>query len=257
MLRVLTLNIWNRQGPYEKRAELLRRGLAALDADIIGLQEVVRRKDRSQADELTDGLDYHVFFGPARPLDDSAEYGNAILSRYPIKSQRIAALPTLGVDEPRSIAVVEIESPGGPLTILCTHLSWRLDHGFVREKQVLAIADAIDGAIPAILLGDFNAAPESTEIRFLSGLHALEGRSIYLADAFGQTGEGPGYTFDGRHNPFATPWLEPPRRIDFIFSRGPDKHGRGIPQSSEVVFSDVVDGVAATDHFGVLATISD
>src|ERR1041384_7477313 len=37
--RVATFNIWNRQGPWDRRLPLIREGLAALDAAIIGLQE--------------------------------------------------------------------------------------------------------------------------------------------------------------------------------------------------------------------------
>jgi len=34
--RVATFNIWNRQGPWDQRLPLIREGLAALDADVIG-----------------------------------------------------------------------------------------------------------------------------------------------------------------------------------------------------------------------------
>jgi len=39
--RVATLNIWNRQGPWPERLPLIRTALLALDADVIGLQEVL------------------------------------------------------------------------------------------------------------------------------------------------------------------------------------------------------------------------
>ena len=41
-LRVATLNVWNRQGPWEERLRLIRRGLSACSPDLIGLQEVLR-----------------------------------------------------------------------------------------------------------------------------------------------------------------------------------------------------------------------
>ena len=43
-LRVLTLNIWNRQGPWEQRLAVIRRGLAELEPDVVGLQEVLRHR---------------------------------------------------------------------------------------------------------------------------------------------------------------------------------------------------------------------
>src|SRR2546421_181310 len=39
--RVPTFNIWIRQGPWDRRLPLIRDGLAALAADVIGLQEVL------------------------------------------------------------------------------------------------------------------------------------------------------------------------------------------------------------------------
>src|SRR4029079_19758654 len=42
ILRVATLNIWGRQGPWEARRAVLRRQLAELEVDVIGLQEVLR-----------------------------------------------------------------------------------------------------------------------------------------------------------------------------------------------------------------------
>jgi endonuclease/exonuclease/phosphatase family metal-dependent hydrolase len=110
--------------------------------------------------------------------------------------------------------------------------------------------------LPPILAGDFNAEPDATEIRFLRGLHALSGVSTYLADCFALAGEGPGVTFDSRRNPFAAPTREPPRRIDYVFVRGPDERGRGEPLSARVVLDEVEDGICATDHYGVLAEVS-
>ncbi len=105
-------------------------------------------------------------------------------------------------------------------------------------------------------MGDFNAEPDSTEIRFLRGLHAIGGVSTYLADCFGLLGEGRGVTFDPTRNPFAAPTHEPPRRIDYVFVRGPDRQVRGKPLSARVVIDEVESGVCATDHYGVLAEVS-
>ena len=73
----------------------------------------------------------------------------------------------------------------------------------MREIQVEAIAeritlDAPAGGLPPILVGDLNAQPEATEIRFLKGLHALHGKSFYMDDCFEHSGAGAGVTFDAR-----------------------------------------------------------
>ena len=76
-LRVLTINIWNRQGPWEERKERLISGIAALEPDIVGMQEVIRRGSSTQAHELVKGIGHHVAFGKARPLEDKAVQGLA------------------------------------------------------------------------------------------------------------------------------------------------------------------------------------
>jgi len=39
-LRVMTLNIWNDEGPWEERSHLIRKQIEKLDPDLIGFQEV-------------------------------------------------------------------------------------------------------------------------------------------------------------------------------------------------------------------------
>ena len=55
-LRVLTLNIWNRQGPFPARRELILQGLRRESPDLIALQEVLRLEQGGtrlcQAEEL-------------------------------------------------------------------------------------------------------------------------------------------------------------------------------------------------------------
>jgi endonuclease/exonuclease/phosphatase family metal-dependent hydrolase len=259
-LKVLTINIWNRQGPWARRCELLRRGIERLAPDVIGLQEVIHGGADSQLVALSSGLGYRYAFGEAIARGDGSSYGNGVMARFPVGGERVHPLPGADEDEPRSVLAVRVLTPWGRIPVMVTHLAWRPNHGFVRERQAVAMAaiadaEAAEGLLPAILMGDFNAGPDASEIRFLSGLHAIDGRSTYFADCFDQCGKGPGYTFDGRHNPFAAPWLEPPRRIDYVLVRGPDAQGRGKPLRAEVVFTSLVDGVAPSDHYGVLATI--
>jgi endonuclease/exonuclease/phosphatase family metal-dependent hydrolase len=262
VLKALTINIWNRQGPWERRFELLREGIAALAPDVIGMQEVMSDGASDFAREIGGALGYDVEFGVAHALGGGISFGNAVLSRHPIAKHAVFPLPGAGTSEERSLLLTEIATPHGPLPFATTHLAWRFHHGFVREAQVATIAEIFknelplrDDALPAVLAGDFNARPEATEIRFLTGLHALGGKSLFLADCFGEAGEGPGYTFDERKNPFAALTHEAPRRIDYVFVRGPDARGRGKPLSARVVLDTLSDGVAPSDHFGVLAEI--
>jgi endonuclease/exonuclease/phosphatase family metal-dependent hydrolase len=260
-LRVLTLNIWNRQGPWERRLELLRAGIKRLDPDLVGLQEIIEHAGVSQADFIREGLGYEAAFGPAHDLGGDVRFGNAVLSRWPIASSRVFPLPTGETDERRALLMTEIDSPHGKIPFFTTHLNWKFHHGVVREAQVAEIAEIVKreaplSGLPPVVTGDFNAEPEATEIRFFKGLQSLGGKSTFFSDCFAHTGVGPGFTFDATRNPFAAPTHEYPRRIDYVFVRGPDSQVRGKPLSARVVMEEIEGGVCATDHYGVLAEIS-
>ncbi|NUP05059.1 MAG: hypothetical protein HOW73_03245 [Polyangiaceae bacterium] len=270
-LRVLTLNIWNRQGPWDNRLRLLQKEIVALDPDIVGLQEVIHRPGRPeacQASQIADAWsraggppEIHVGFGPAWTYESGDQFGNAILSRYPLRDGRTFDLPTR---DSRCVVFARADTPFGPVPFFVTHLSWKFDEGNLREDQVLAIASYVNETVepsdlPAVLVGDLNAAPDATEIRFLRGLHALDRKSIFFTDCFERAGEGPGFTFDPPNNPHAALTYEAPRRIDYVLVKGPDGRGRGMPLTAKVVFTEVVghgaERHAPSDHYGVLAEI--
>ncbi len=260
-LRVVTLNIWNRLGPWEERLAVIREGMRELAPDLVGLQEVIDAGGHTQAADIAEGLGYHTTYGLANHYGGEVSLGNAVLSRWPILTTRVFALPNGGTDERRSLVLAEIDSPHGKIPFFVTHLNWKLHESAVREQQVMDIAEHVKAeaptsGLPPILVGDFNATPEAAEVRFLKGLQSLGGKSVYFADCFEQCGTGSGVTFDGTRNHFAEQYHEHPRRIDYVFVRGPDTHVRGKPRSARVVFDEPKNGVFATDHFGVMAEIS-
>src|SRR5450432_1544405 len=259
--RLVTLNIWNRGGPWEERLVAIRAGVADLAPDVIGLQEVLRPaqdEGLDQALQIAEGFGYHIAFGPAMKASGIG-FGNAVLSKFPILRSETFELPRVDAEESRCLVFAELDAPFGKFPFFVTHLSWRFDEGHVREAQVKAIAGHIKELAPAegfppVIVGDFNAAPDTDEIRFMTGLCSLGGRSVYFADSFGLVGHGEGTTFS-RRNPSATEFREPDRRIDYIFVRGPDHRGRGEPLDSSVCFDRPVNGIYPSDHFGVVATI--
>jgi endonuclease/exonuclease/phosphatase family metal-dependent hydrolase len=263
-LRVLTLNIWNRQGPWEQRLEVIRRGLRSLAPDIIGLQEVLHHDNtpENQAHEVGRDLGYYVAYAPAWHIAFGLHMGNAVLSRYPILEARSFPLPVEENDEGRTLLYASIDAPCGRLAVFVTHLSWQLHYGYIRERQVAFIAERVrelvpvaSDAFPPVVMGDFNAEPESDEIRWLKGLTSRLGRSVYFCDCFAAAGDGsPGYTFS-RANRFALPNGEPSRRLDYIFVRGPDRQRVGEPLAAQVVYHEPEGDVFASDHFGVYAEL--
>jgi endonuclease/exonuclease/phosphatase family metal-dependent hydrolase len=277
-IRVLTLNIWNNSGPWAERVDLIREELCRLDPDIFGLQEVLRLAPESpserapgsesdQALKIAAGLNYEIAYGPATRYGQGLTLGNALLSRFPIVEERNFSLPGEETGETRALLHALVKTPSGLLPVFVTHLNWKLHHGSVRLEQVRFIADRIlevpvadDSRLPAVLMGDFNAEPDSDEIRFLRGLHTLDKRSVFFADAwiYGHGG-GSGYTFD-RKNCFAALAHEAPRRIDYIFVHGPDGQHRGEPLRTTLAFQSAArrDGedIWPSDHFGVFTELS-
>ncbi len=262
-LRVATLNIWNRFGPWEQRLAAIREGVSALAPDLLGLQEVVRL-DASEGDGLDQataiarGFGYHVAYARAH---DERWFGNAALSRWPIARSHALELPRGGTDERRTLLFAEVESPFGAIPFFVTHLNWKFDDGHVRAAQLREIVLFIDArqkadGFPAVLVGDMNAEPDSDEMRYLRGLTTLGGgRRVYFQDAFALAGDGsPGITY-ARRNPFAAPLREPDRRIDYVLVRGRDERHRGEPLDASVCFDQPVEGTFPSDHFGVVANL--
>jgi endonuclease/exonuclease/phosphatase family metal-dependent hydrolase len=273
---VLTLNVWNRSGPWPERLALVKRELARLSPDVIGLQEVMRlvrpgtheplSPELDQAAEIANGLGYQIAFAPAADYGNGLVMGNAVLSRFPILATRAFRLPDRGTGESRALVYALLDAPWGRLPVFVTHLNWRFEHGFVRLDQVAYVTERIEelapprGALlPPVLMGDFNAEPDADEMRYLRGLHVKDGASVYYADAWIYAGDGgPGTTYDPR-NDYARQNREPPRRIDYIFARGPDAKLRGEPMRAELCCTAPEPGpdgpVWPSDHFGVYAEL--
>lgn len=284
-LRVATLNIWNRSGPWLERLPLIRKDLRELDVDVLGLQEVLRQvtpgeevhaawsvpdsvpETADQASLIAAGTHSHAAYAAAMDYGSGLLFGNAVVSRHPIAKHAAFELPGRDTGEVRSLLYALVQHPAGPLPVFVTHLNWKLHHGWVRQRQLEFVVGKVselappDGsALPPVLMGDFNAEPEADEIRYLRGLTALSGRTVYFADSWIYGGDGsPGYTFD-RENRFAAVALEPPRRIDYIFVRGPDSKTRGEPKRTRLAFhrpSPGADGpVYASDHFGLVTDLT-
>lgn len=260
---------------WPERLRLITRELAALAPDIVGLQEVMRlvrpglepSAPQDQAAEIAGELGYAIAYAPAADYGNGLIMGNAILSRFPIIESGSEPLPDAGTGEPRALGYARVRTPWGELPVFVTHFNWRFEHGFARLAQAVHVAARVDelappkaGYLPPVLMGDFNAAPEADEIRFLTGLSVQNGRSAYFADAWVYGGDGgQGATYDPR-NDYARANREPARRIDYIFVRGPDAELRGEPLHTKIVFNEPEEGprgrIWPSDHFGVFTEIA-
>lgn len=211
-LRVATYNIHAGAG-MDNVFDLDRQTaqLRALDADVIGLQEVdvhwdTRSQWRDVAAELAERLDMQVSFAPIYSLDPTTpgaprrEYGVAVLSRYRIVSAENHDITRLSTQVPDPVPApapgfgeVVVQVKGVPVHVYVTHLDYRPDPS-VRMAQVADTRRIMaEDRGRKVLLGDFNAEPGAPELAPLWN---------ELADA------DPGApTF---------PALDPVKRIDFV-----------------------------------------
>ena len=258
-LRVLTWNIWWRFGPWESRAPAIAATLKRLDADLIALQEVWSDGRNNFAAQLAAELGYQYVFKPSMIID-GYEFGNAVLSRWPIASSESQMLfGEKETGEGRVVLYANVNGPRGALPIFSTHLNWRFEHSHVRQRQVRDLATFIDAkgpwTFPPILCGDFNAEPASDEIRMLTGLTTcpIEGLVFHDAWSVGGGHEG-GVTWDNA-NPYALVHFEPDRRLDFIFVGLPKARGAGHIVNCHVTGNQPVNGVWPSDHYAVVAEL--
>jgi endonuclease/exonuclease/phosphatase family metal-dependent hydrolase len=263
VLRVATWNLWWHFGPWEERQPAIHAAMRAIDADVWCLQEVYRNRDgEDQAAELADALGgFHVAHGSRFDLDHFPEsIGNAVLSRFPIDASVVRPLPApAGLDELRVAVRADIAAPFGPIEVFCTHLNYRLDQSAVRQLQVRALCELVGETegrrgFPPIVCGDFNALPESEELRMMTGLTGVPVPGLVFIDAWRAAGSGPGYTWDNR-NPHAAASFEPDARIDYVLVGYPREHGVGHVERAAVFGAEPVDGVWPSDHCGVVTDL--
>ncbi len=84
------------------------------------------------------------------------EHGNAILSKYPIKDEKIIDL-TLNIFEKRSAIITKIDYKGFSIYCINTHLNLR-EKDRIKQAQILlkSIKNFIPDNAPVIIGGDFN-----------------------------------------------------------------------------------------------------
>jgi endonuclease/exonuclease/phosphatase family metal-dependent hydrolase len=270
-LRILTLNLWGENGPWPARMEVLADGIVALAPDVIGLQEVREVPGRvpNQAGEIARRHDLHHVFAPSTAWGGGHE-GLAIVSRFPIGAHEAQPLPHSIETEGRIVLSARIDPPDGvaPFWVHTTHLSYRESEGRKREDQVMFIDQVVAAHANdhiQIVTGDFNAVPESDEIRWLTGMTTLDGRRVAYQDTWARANlgadPGAGVTW-ARANPYidALHWLRPERRLDYIFTTPVRRDHRGTVHGARVVLDEPrvsADGerVFASDHFGVVADV--
>ena len=241
-LRVMTYNIYGARATSPANAadlDAIAEVIRGQNPDFVTLNEVdvfTNRtgKDVHQARDLAEklGMEWHF----SKAIDrDGGEYGDAVLSKYPILEKRSYRLSCAAEQpgEDRSLCVIRVQIDGKDLYVASTHL----DHlsgdasRLVQATEIRRIRDTeLEGDL--ILCGDLNAIPSSNVIATMTS---------FLTN----TGPIDQYTF---------PSDDPSRKIDYIMY-APIEHF-GVQNCQVVSRGDQqVDGVDASDHRPVIADI--
>ncbi len=182
-MRILTFNVHGCVGlDFHRSEERIARRIAELAPDLAALQELdvgrARSGHRHQANLIARHLRFQSHFHPAMRWDDE-HYGNALLSRWPLKLRHAAELPSAHAfpfRETRAASWLEIATPSGPLHVINTHLG--VGPRERREQAEALLGRDWLGAIPldepTLLVGDLNSGPRSAPYaRLASSLEDL------------------------------------------------------------------------------------
>lgn len=205
-LKVMTFNIQHcknyRTGKID--FDIFADAIKSVNADIIGLNEVRGKGENSdfeaQAKILAEMTGLNYFFAPAINVKNGGPYGNAILSKYPVKKAEIIIIPDPAEKkyndsyETRCVlkAVIDV---GCDVTVLVTHFGLNPDEEENASETVLKnVTDE-----KCVLMGDFNILPDSVY------LNPIRERMTDTADDFD-------YIL------YSFPSDRPDRKIDYIFT---------------------------------------
>jgi len=229
-LTVITYNIHHGRGIDGKiNPQRIADVINQSGSDIAALQEVDINTSRSGNIDLLKILSdktglKHTSFGLNLEFE-GGEYGNAILSRYPLENIKNHHFKNIS-GEQRGVLTAVIDIYGEDILLVNTHL----DHTENNDSERVLYAEKIrDMIIPCsdehavIMAGDLNDGPDSDTY------HIINRR---LKDAWISAGSGDGFTI---------PVQNPERRIDYIFYSGNIK-----PVHAETIQTE------ASDHLPVV-----
>ena len=163
-MRVATYNVHKCRGMdgrvnMDRIVDVLRE----LSADVIALQEVVGK----QADTIAESVKMGFVFGKNR-MHRGSDYGNVVLSRFPIQSMRNYDLSVSGREQ-RGCLRADLDLHGEILHVFNVHLGTALLERRHQGRKLVAaeLLGDISLESPRVLLGDFNEWTRGLTTRLL------------------------------------------------------------------------------------------
>jgi endonuclease/exonuclease/phosphatase family metal-dependent hydrolase len=210
---VATLNLRNVADRWPERLPLLLADMAALQPDLIGLQECVFAVQQDRILGAAGEGRYEAHRGWAgRP-----EYGNSLLVRAPLSASPDGT-DRLELGMRRSALRVPVAIPGGPtIAMVVTHLHHVPADQGAREAEARALVSWLNerpSGSGTIVVGDFNAEPVEATYRVMTDAGfrsaSVEANGQEPAVTWPSGIQAPGMDTDGE-----------PGCLDYIWLRGP------------------------------------
>jgi endonuclease/exonuclease/phosphatase family metal-dependent hydrolase len=258
--RIVTWNVWGRHGAeWQERESGIEDVLAEVEPDVVCLVEAWSDAATTQPELIAKrlGLAHHRFEGGWAVENWTSGIG--VVSRWPLSEPTRRPLRDEGGGGFGEAVHVVLAAERGPIQLFVAMLDYPLSASELRQAQAKELARFVSETArrryPTVVCGDFNAAPDSDEIRMLTGRSATAAPDLVFYDAWEVAGDGTaGHTWSNR-NPLAAIGLYPDRRFDYIFSAWPRPGGIGHPTHCELLGVRPPDELQLSDHYGVVADL--
>ena len=232
-LTIVTYNIHHGEGVDELYSAIrIARTLEQYKPDLVALQEVDMGTNRTEGDLQVEIIANHLgmFHVFGKTIDYlGGEYGNAILSKYPIISTQNTDISPEITSERRGLLRVTIDIGFRTLKFYSTHFGIMDEEQNYHSKRLGKVFKLMMNKEPVIFCGDLNAEPYSPQLTLLMN------QFVDIGTRFRTTA-----------NTYPTPLMS--RRIDYILI---NKHVTPFYYSVPVDTLSVI----ASDHLPVVAKV--
>ena len=163
-LKILSWNIWA-DGYFDQVSDFLEKS----DADIIALQEVTNHNPKRDIVKYLDALGYQYAFAPVEKKWDGKIYtdGPAIFSKYKIHKTEVYSLSKT---DNRVALRTDVRVKDKAIHVFSTHLiHTHQQESKLQNEQVTNLVKILPRR-DTILMGDFNATPDSKVIKKISSI---------------------------------------------------------------------------------------
>jgi endonuclease/exonuclease/phosphatase family metal-dependent hydrolase len=251
---VLTINL---KHPITGMDEAIQRLAIVADVindrqpDVVAMQEVIKDgAEPSFAEQLGTLTGYEWIWEYTFTVPTLFDEGLGILSRWPVVWSDSAELRHLDlIIFRRRVLGARVQSPHGEIQLFCSHMTTDSAESVEADQavDVYQFMQANPSPRAGFFAGDLNSEPHKLAMRFFRGEASHEGVTGTLTDSW--------MTANPNDDGFTMSSSNPEKRIDYIYLV-PGTEKSADVDSCELMFTEQVGGLYASDHIGILCEYS-